>query len=436
VRWEILVFRTSTFSEVVPKAGKKLRTFRLQLNSSLATCVALAGLICAPGARVLSQQPVSADDSPKQTVKATVDTAAQKPDALKEDDTKGGITEEELKRMLVGKQLMLRGAYMADSLSYNEHGKLIGNSKPASFTLCAVQIDKVQLSKRKLVLIGSRYGLHFLGALANEDPAKGMDLGKITPKKKVLKITIDRELVVKPKKVKEPKHSKHKQDADDSATDENAAASMTPDEIAEQAKTEASTEKPAEKPEDPDSVTTTTSPAHSAALLRAALDDVFADSIDARMIAAMPDFWKLYYQAAAAKTDYRPADSSVLRQNMVDQKAKLLSKFEPASNEWAQARGVAGMSLYHVVLGADGTPGEIAVARPIGFGLDENAVEAIRNAKFEPAIKDGKPVPVMLDLVVQFRIYSKRTAVGGATQANDKPQDPVLPGPYSAQQQN
>jgi len=211
---------------------------------------------------------------------------------------------------------------------------------------------------------------------------------------------------------------------------------MTPDEIAEQAKTEASTEKPAEKPADPDSVTTTTSPAHSAALLRAALDDVFADSIDARMIAAMPDFWKLYYQAAAAKTDYRPADSSVLRQNMVDQKAKLLSKFEPSSNEWAQARGVAGMSLYHVVLGADGTPGEIAVARPIGFGLDENAVEAIRNAKFEPAIKDGKPVPVMLDLVVQFRIYSKRTAVGGATQANDKPQDPVLPGPYSAQQQN
>jgi TonB family protein len=93
------------------------------------------------------------------------------------------------------------------------------------------------------------------------------------------------------------------------------------------------------------------------------------------------------------------------------------------------------MSLYHVVIGADGTPGEIAVARPIGFGLDENAVEAIRTAKFEPAIKDGKPVPVMLDLVVQFRIYSKRTAAGGSSvQVSDKPPSQTLPGPYSAQQ--
>ena len=72
---------------------------------------------------------------------------------------------------------------------------------------------------------------------------------------------------------------------------------------------------------------------------------------------------------------------------------------------------MAGMWLYHVVIGADGKPEEIAVARPIGFGLDESAVESIRKASFQPAIKDGKPVPVLLDLVVEFRIYSKRTAV-------------------------
>ena len=94
------------------------------------------------------------------------------------------------------------------------------------------------------------------------------------------------------------------------------------------------------------------------------------------------------------------------------------------------------MSLYHTVIGADGKPGEIAVARPIGFGLDENAVAAIRKAKFAPAIKDGKPVPVMLDLVVQFRIFSKRTAVGSSenadhSDANKSADDAKLPGPYS-----
>jgi TonB family protein len=132
----------------------------------------------------------------------------------------------------------------------------------------------------------------------------------------------------------------------------------------------------------------------------------------------------------AAKTDYSPADPAVLRQTTVDQKAALVSKFEPESNEYAQANGVAGMALYHAVIGADGKPGEIAVARPIGFGLDENAVTAIRNAKFEPAIKDGKPVPVLLDLVVQFRIYSKRTAVSGLP--GDKAAQ--TPGPYTVRE--
>jgi len=85
------------------------------------------------------------------------------------------------------------------------------------------------------------------------------------------------------------------------------------------------------------------------------------------------------------------------------------------------------------VVGADGKPAEIAVARPIGFGLDESAVDSIRKASFEPAMKDGKPVPVMLDLYVSFRIYSNRTAATGKpeTEAEDKKADKQLPGPYS-----
>jgi len=86
-----------------------------------------------------------------------------------------------------------------------------------------------------------------------------------------------------------------------------------------------------------------------------------------------------------------------------------------------------------VAIGADGKPGEIAVARPIGFGLDENAVDSIRKATFEPAIKNGNPVPVMLDLVVEFRIYSNRTAVTG-NPSQQPAAAPSLPGPYSTQQ--
>jgi Gram-negative bacterial TonB protein C-terminal len=375
----------------------------------------------------------------------------------------GEITEDEVRKLLVGKQLFVRGGYLDNSLTFNEHGTLIGHSPQGSYTLCMIQIDRVRLTRHKVELEGQRYGLHFLGALPYEDPTKAVDRVDITPKKKDVHITVDRELVVKPKQEKgktwfaknapapkpaapapasagspaAPAPAPEQQSANQAAATPGAAppepAAETSDNAEAQAEIAAA--KPEERPADPASVTTTTSPAHANKVLLDALGNVFAQGFDARMMDSMPSFWKLYYQAAAAKSDYRPTDPGVLRQNMVDQKARLVSDFEPASNEFAQDSGVAGMSLYHVVIGADGKPEDIAVARPIGFGLDESAVDSIRKATFAPAIKDGKPVPVLLDLVVQFRIYSKRTAVAAAPGAPAHPGSPALPGPYSVEHQ-
>ena len=376
-----------------------------------------------------------------------------------EDARAGAITEEELRHLLVGKSLYLRGGYLDNSLEFDEHGQLISHSAKGSYTLSGIEIDKVRLSKHKVELDGARYGLHFLGALPYEDPTKAVDRVKITPKKKFVKITIDRELVVTPKKKKQKGgDSKAKigpgglvmpaeeanaapagQEAEPAPQPASEPASQTVNGAApepadaEQAKAEMASAPADERPAGPGSVTTTTSPAHAAKVLKDALDQVFADGLDDRMMASMPDFWKLYYQAAAAKTDFRPSDPAVLRQSDVDQKAKLLTTFQPESNDFAQDAGVAGMSLYHAVIGANGKPEQIAVARPIGFGLDESAVAAISNASFEPAMKDGHPVPVVLDLVVQFHIYSRRTNVVGNAANPDKA--PILPGPYSLDRQ-
>jgi len=350
------------------------------------------------------------------------------------------ITEDEIKTLLVGKELFLRGGYLDNDLSYNENGVLVGHSSQGSYTLSAIQIDKIHLTKHKLELEGQRFGLHFLGALPYEDPTKAVDRVNITPKKKIVKIAIDRELVVKPKEKKEKEKGKEAKPAPNPASAAAPAMPAAPAPPVESTDAPATTEAaqaetaaapPAERPADAKSVTTTTSQAHSNKLLRDALDNVFAQGFDARMMDAMPDFWKLYYAAAAAKTDYQPADPGVLRQSMVDKKARLASTFEPPSNEYAQDHGVAGICLYHVVIGADGKPGEISVGRPIGFGLDENAVDAIRKATFEPATKDGKPVPVLLNLVVEFRIYSNRTAV--TANPTQQPPESSLPGPYSVQ---
>jgi hypothetical protein len=361
----------------------------------------------------------------------------------------GEITEDEIKKLIAGKELFLRGGYLDNTLTFNEHGQLIGHSPQGSYTLSGIQIDKVRLTKHKIELEGFRYALHFLGALPYEDPTKAVDRVNITPKKKDVRITIDRELVVKPKQEKEKNKSVRAPAKPSTLATNTAPAPVTPaaapaetasssqDAEAEDAsdvQAEIAKAPAAERPADPNSVTATTSPAHANKVLVDALDTIFAQGFDARMMSAMPGFWKLYYEAAAAKTDYRPKDPGVLRQNAVDQKARLVSTFEPVSNQFAQDSGVAGMSLYHVVIGADGKPGEIAVARPIGFGLDESAVDSIRKATFAPAIKDGKPVPVMLDLVVQFRIYSNRTKVSSTPEATAQQEGaPTHPGPYTAQ---
>jgi TonB family protein len=374
------------------------------------------------------------------------------PAAALDSSQSGEVTEDELKQALVGKELFLRGGYLGDSISFNEHGLPVGHPAVGSFALSGVEIEKVHLTKHKVELEGARYALHFLGALPYEDPSKAVDRVKITSKKKVLKISIDREQLAKEKKSKEnklsnkdktPKPSKGgespaqlaKEEVASSETDvaqpESAATTSTtaPAQPAQTTPEATAAPEAEDPPADQASVTSTTSPMHAARMLREALEHTFASGLDDKVKAQMPAFWQLYYQAQAAGVDYRPRDPSVLRSSAVDQQAKVLTSIAPDSNEYAQASGIAGQALYRVVIGADGIPAEIAVERPIGFGLDENAVAAIRKATFQPAIKAGQPVAETLDLAVLFRIYSKRTSV--AASGDIKPAEPIKPGPYS-----
>jgi TonB family protein len=45
------------------------------------------------------------------------------------------------------------------------------------------------------------------------------------------------------------------------------------------------------------------------------------------------------------------------------------------------------------------------VVRGLGFGLDQKAIDAVRNWKFNPALKDGRPVDVQISVEVEFHLY-------------------------------
>lgn len=377
--------------------------------SSMGTFLCLIALVAAAAAQAPPSSSPSGQSSPAPSQAGPSEQAPS-----------DSVTEDQFRQLLVGKSLYLRGGYLDTTLSFDQDGRLIGHSPQGSFTLNLIQIDKIHLERHKLELEGTRYGLHFLGQSANEDPTKAVDRVRITPKKKILKITIERQQVIKLKK--------KKKGGPDVPDEQKAGAAISP--AAPGGNADAGSGSDEEIPAS-ERGATTTSPVEALKLLKEAVGNVLSVGLDDRLVAAMPDYWKLYYQAAKAHTNFHPAEPGVLLDSDADQKAKLLSNIEAPSNEYAQANGVAGMALYHAVISADGKPEQIVVGRPIGFGLDENAVETIRKASFQPAMKDGKPVPVVLDLLVQFRIFSKRTSGEGEPDEAKSPSGPILPGPYS-----
>lgn len=147
-------------------------------------------------------------------------------------------------------------------------------------------------------------------------------------------------------------------------------------------------------------------------VLEEALNNVFATRIDSRMIAAMPPYWQRYFISKRDRQEFIPSNPDILQVGGDVSAPVLLNGIDPSSSRLAQKFGVAGLTLFRTVIDASGKPVEVAIARPIGFGLDENAVEAIKRSRFKPAMKDGRPVPVVTDLVVTFRIFSNRTKPG------------------------
>ena len=55
--------------------------------------------------------------------------------------------------------------------------------------------------------------------------------------------------------------------------------------------------------------------------------------------------------------------------------------------------------------GADGLPKDIRVQRALGMGLDRKALEAVRRWRFEPAMKNGRPVAVQINIELNFHLY-------------------------------
>jgi len=78
---------------------------------------------------------------------------------------------------------------------------------------------------------------------------------------------------------------------------------------------------------------------------------------------------------------------------------------DPEYSEEARKAKYQGTVVLGLVVGPDGRPRDMKVLRSLGLGLDEKAIEAVKNWRFDPAVKDGKPVAVYISVEVDFRLY-------------------------------
>ena len=255
------------------------------------------------------------------------------------------IGEADIASRLIGRPLYLRCLCAEDKLTFDAEGKATDSSSKSSFTVSGIEVEGLRLEKHRLVLGGRRIGL---------------DLSQATPERVALQ-----------QRGRWSSHDERMYLVIASPTDGNyqkALDAVFTEEIADLA------------------------PGMSSAWRTFAREHFGAE------VGGLGDAATQKGAAAEDEVELHAADPSVLPPHLIHSTEL---KF---SNEAKESRR-AGMGVIGVRVNRAGIPVGAQIIRAIGFGLDENAVEAVEQYRFQPAMRDGTPLTVRLNIEVHFRIF-------------------------------
>ena len=83
---------------------------------------------------------------------------------------------------------------------------------------------------------------------------------------------------------------------------------------------------------------------------------------------------------------------------------RLLREVKAEYTDEARRRGMTGDVLLEIVVRRDGSVGDVSVLRGLGAGLDQRAIAAVRQWRFDPARLRGTPVDVIVEVAVEFTL--------------------------------
>jgi periplasmic protein TonB len=83
---------------------------------------------------------------------------------------------------------------------------------------------------------------------------------------------------------------------------------------------------------------------------------------------------------------------------------RLLREVKAQYTEDARRRGITGDVLLEIVVRRDGSVGDVHVLQGLGYGLEERAIAAVRQWRFDAARRQGLPVDVLVEVAVEFTL--------------------------------
>ena len=82
----------------------------------------------------------------------------------------------------------------------------------------------------------------------------------------------------------------------------------------------------------------------------------------------------------------------------------VVQRIEPAYPEEARKARISGIVILEVIIDHTGAVKDVTVLKPLPFGLSEAAVDAVKQWTFAPGTLDGKPVDVLFNLTMNFKL--------------------------------
>jgi TonB family protein len=256
---------------------------------------------------------------------------------------------EQTKFDYLDKILTLRRFYSGDRLKFQSDGTLQGNAPIGAWTIDGqLEVEDVQLHGARLLIKGRRIHRIFDAQHNLQD-----ELSRVGNS-----------------------HDKQSKDR------EKALRHL---------KVEIEIELPSDKPEQKD--------------VSSAMHAVFVTSSES-MLDVVPSYWHAYF----AKQEGKPA--APVKEPLYTFKPRsgmspphAIYQPDPEYSEEARKGKYQGTDVLSLIVDSSGAPTDLQIVKPLGLGLDEKAIEAVSAWKFDPAQKDGKPVSVLINVEVNFRLY-------------------------------